>query len=75
MSKMTPSSSVIAAISQGHRADCLRIVLERLGLQVDVACWSALVESGQQDPALQHEPIGESRARQSDEERLQDVEL
>jgi putative transposase len=43
----------------------LRIVLECLGLQIDVACRSALVKGGQQDAALQHELLGESRDRQS----------
>lgn len=58
-----------------RRAGRPRVVLECLCLQVDVACWSALVEGRQQDSALQHEPLGESRARQPGEERLQDVEL
>jgi hypothetical protein len=56
-------------------AGCLSVVLKCLGLKVDVARRSALVESGEQGPALQHKPIGEPRSGQPSEERLQDIEL
>lgn len=56
-------------------ADDVHIVVEGLGLQVHVSRRTTLVESGEQDAALQHKPISATGLGQPGQEALQDVEL
>ena len=57
------------------RSDVVRVVVERLGLEIDVASRPAFPEGGQEYPAFQDELVGEARLGQAGEERFQDVEL
>ncbi|HVA58968.1 MAG TPA: hypothetical protein VNG13_00305 [Mycobacteriales bacterium] len=58
-----------------HRPDAFRVVVEGLGLEIDVAGRTALAEGGQEHAALQDQVFGEARPGQASEEGLQDVEL
>src|SRR5260370_37745563 len=58
-----------------RRLDGLRVVVESLRLQVDVAGWPPLPESGKQHAAFEHEVLREARLGQPGEKRFQDVKL
>lgn len=57
------------------RPEVLGVVVERLGLEIDIAGRPPLTERSQEDPAFQDELVGEARGGQASQERLQDEEL
>jgi hypothetical protein len=66
---------VLSGNAADHVANVLRVIVERLGLEIDVSGRTALAEGGQEHAALQDELPGEARLAQPRQEGLQNVEL